>query len=187
MVLGVSAQKSHTVVKGDTPYNIAKRYGLTVDELLKMNPEVKDGKLALGDVLTVKNDKTAAASSKTATSSKPVSNAKTGTIILQPKQTIYGITKQYRISETDLRKLNPELDSHMKIGDEVTLPFESIKNTAESSQILQLPLLRSLNLQRQKLKQQLLCLLKVIILSSRKTIITGFQNSSIFPEKNCLP
>ncbi|WP_294303711.1 LysM peptidoglycan-binding domain-containing protein [uncultured Chryseobacterium sp.] len=127
MVLGVSAQKSHTVVKGDTPYNIAKRYGLTVDELLKMNPEVKDGKLALGDVLTVKNDKTAAASPKTAISSKPGSNAKTGTIILQPKQTIYGITKQYRISETDLRKLNPELDSHMKIGDEVTLPFESIK------------------------------------------------------------
>ncbi|WP_295211067.1 LysM peptidoglycan-binding domain-containing protein [uncultured Chryseobacterium sp.] len=127
MVLGVSAQKSHTVVKGDTPYNIAKRYGLTVDELLKMNPEVKDGKLALGDVLTVKNDKTAAASSKTATSSKPVISRKTGTIILQPKQTIYGITKQYRISETDLRKLNPELDSHMKIGDEVTLPLESIK------------------------------------------------------------
>lgn len=127
MVLGVAAQRSHTVVKGDTPYNIAKRYGLTVDELLKMNPAVKDGKLALGDVLTVKNEKAAAASPKTATSSRPAGNAQTGKIILQPKQTIYGITKQYRISETDLRKLNPELDSHMKIGDEVTLPLESIK------------------------------------------------------------
>ena len=44
MVLGVSAQKSHTVAKGDNPYNIAKRYGMTVDELLKMNPKFKDGK-----------------------------------------------------------------------------------------------------------------------------------------------
>lgn len=127
MVLGMFAQKSHTVVKGDTPYNIAKKYGLTVEELLKLNPNVKDGKLALGDVLTVKNDKAASASSKTPVASKPVSNSQLGKIILQPKQTIYGITKQYRISETDLRKLNPELDAHMKIGDEVTLPLESIK------------------------------------------------------------
>lgn len=127
MVLGMSAQKSHTVVKGDTPYNIAKKYGLTVEELLKLNPNVKDGKLALGDVLTVKNDKAASASSKTPVASKPISNSQLGKIILQPKQTIYGITKQYRISETDLRKLNPELDAHMKIGDEVTLPLESIK------------------------------------------------------------
>ena len=134
MVLAVSAQRSHTVVKGDTPYNIAKRYGLTVDELLKMNPAVKDGKLALGDVLTIKNDKSAAASPKTTGSSRPAGNAQTGKIILQPKQTIYGITKQYRISETDLRKLNPELDSHMKIGDEVTLPLESIKKYGGTQQ-----------------------------------------------------
>ena len=26
------------------------------------------------------------------------------------------------------RKLNPELDSHLKIGDEVTLPAENVKN-----------------------------------------------------------
>lgn len=127
MVLGVSAQKSHTVVKGDTPYNIAKKYGLTVDELLKLNPKVKDGKLAVGDVLTVKNDKTSASVPKAAVSTKPVNNSQVGKIVLQPKQTIYGITKQYRISESDLRKLNPELDSHMKIGDEITLPLESIK------------------------------------------------------------
>jgi len=133
MVLGVSAQKSHTVVKGDTPYNIAKRYGLSVDELLKLNPAVKDGKLAIGDVLTVKNDKTATPS-KQNVATKSSDNGKLGKIVLQPKQTIYGITKQYRISETDLRKLNPELDSHMKIGDEVTLPLESIKKYGESNQ-----------------------------------------------------
>jgi len=133
MVLGVSAQKSHTVVKGDTPYNIAKKYGLTVDELLKLNPSVKDGKLAIGEVLTVKNDK-AGTSAKAAVSTKPAGNAQLGKIVLQPKQTIYGITKQYRISETDLRKLNPDLESHMKIGDEITLPLESIKKYGAGQQ-----------------------------------------------------
>jgi LysM repeat protein/ABC-type branched-subunit amino acid transport system substrate-binding protein len=134
MILGVSAQKSHTVIKGDTPYNIAKKYGITVDELLKLNPKVKDGKLALGDILTVKNDKTAASAPKAVVSTKPVNNSQVGKIILQPKQTIYGITKQYRISETDLRKLNPDLDSHLKIGDEITLPLESIKKFGGTQQ-----------------------------------------------------
>lgn len=130
MVLGVSAQKSHTVVQGDNPYNIAKKYGITVDELLKLNPKHKDGKLAIGDVLTVKIEKAVApAAPKTPAPEKvgTIAGTSVGKIILQPKQTIYGITKQYRISETDLRKLNPELDSHMKIGDEITLPLASIK------------------------------------------------------------
>ncbi|WP_265427530.1 amino acid ABC transporter substrate-binding protein [Chryseobacterium sp. YIM B08800] len=124
LFLGLNAQKTHTVIKGDTPYNISKKYGISVDELLKLNPKVKDGKLAIGDVVNVKSGTANAVATKT-----PVVNtsSKTGKIILQPKQTVYGITKQYRISETDLRKLNPELDSHMKIGDEITLPLDSIK------------------------------------------------------------
>lgn len=124
LFLGLTAQKTHTVIKGDTPYNISKKYGISVDELLKLNPKVKDGKLAIGDVVTVKSGTANAVATKT-----PIVNAssKTGKIILQPKQTVYGITKQYKISETDLRKLNPELDSHMKIGDEITLPLDSIK------------------------------------------------------------
>lgn len=119
---GLSAQ-THTVVKGDTPYNISKKYGLSLDELYQKNPKVKDGKLALGEVLvvgkTVGQTKTIPAKTTAATS-------QLGKIVLQPKQTIYGITKQYQISEAELRRLNPELDSHMKIGDEVVLPLENI-------------------------------------------------------------
>lgn len=124
LFLGLTAQKTHTVIKGDTPYNISKKYGISVDELLKLNPKVKDGKLAIGDVVTVKSGTANAVATKTSVVN---ASSKTGKIILQPKQTVYGITKQYKISETDLRKLNPELDSHMKIGDEITLPLDSIK------------------------------------------------------------
>lgn len=120
---GVFAQKTHVVIKGDNPYNISKKYGISIDELLILNPKNKDGKLAIGDVLVInKNVKptaTKSVSSKTSTA--------TGTIVLQPKQTIYGITKQYQISETALRNLNPNLDSHMKIGDEVVLPSQNIQ------------------------------------------------------------
>lgn len=124
------AQKTHIVAKGDNPYNIAKKYGMTLEELTKLNPKLKEGKLAIGDVITI-NKKVV---EKPKTTEKPVVNsAKTGTIVLQPKQTIYGITKQYHIAEADLRKLNPDLDNHLKIGDEVTLPAENIKKYADKN------------------------------------------------------
>lgn len=121
--LGVFAQKTHVVVKGDNPYNISKKYGISIEELLTLNPKNKDGKLAIGDVLII---------NKTA---KPVANStvteknsgELGKITLQPKQTIYGITKQYQISEAELRRLNPNLDGNMKIGSQVTLPLQLIK------------------------------------------------------------
>lgn len=119
---GLSAQ-THTVVKGDTPYNISKKYGLSLDELYQKNPKVKDGKLALGEVLVV--GKTGA-QTKAVPAKATATTSQLGKIVLQPKQTIYGITKQYQISEAELRRLNPELDSHMKIGDEVVLPLENI-------------------------------------------------------------
>lgn len=125
----LSAQKNHTVVKGDNPYNIARRYGLTVDDLVKLNPGAKDGKVAIGEVLVI--DKSSAGNSS---SVKKTASAAFGKIILKPKQTIYGITKQYKISETELRNLNPDLDNHLKIGDEVILPLASIQQFGDSPQ-----------------------------------------------------
>jgi len=132
--LGLSAQKTHTVAPKETPYGISKQYGLTVDELYRLNPAVKENGLKIGDVVVVSKS---GSGSKTAASA-PVTNSitktgKTGTITLQPKQTIYGITKQYQISEADLRKLNPELDSHMKIGDKIILPLDNIQKFGGST------------------------------------------------------
>ena len=127
--LVVFAQKTHTVQPKENPYAISKKYGISIDELYKLNPQVKEGKLNIGDVLVIskKNDE------KPKTTEKPVSSGSgnLSKIVLQPKQTIYGITKQYHISETDLRKLNPELDSHLRIGDEVTLPSDNVKKYAD--------------------------------------------------------
>lgn len=122
--LAINAQKTHTVEPKENPYSISKKYGLTLDELYKLNPKIKDGTLNIGDVLVIgkSGDKVATVAPQTSNNS-----GKVGSIILQPKQTVYGITKQYHITEVDLRKLNPELDSHMKIGDEVKLPLDLIK------------------------------------------------------------
>lgn len=133
--LGLSAQKTHTVLAKETPYGISKQYGLTVDELYRMNPSAKDNGLKIGDVIVVSKggSGTKNVASTPASTNSVAKTGKTGTITLQPKQTIYGITKQYQISEADLRKLNPELDSHMKIGDKITLPLDNIQKFGGSA------------------------------------------------------
>ena len=114
------AQSTHTVVKGDNPYNISKKYGMSLSELERLNPNVTTGTLAIGQKLVI-NKKAGS------TSVKSSSSGKVGQIVLQPKQTIYGLTKQYHITEADLRALNPDIDSNMKIGAKINLPLESIE------------------------------------------------------------
>jgi len=47
----VAKPKSHTVKQGETFYSISKKYGMTSDELQKLNPRVKSGELQIGDVI----------------------------------------------------------------------------------------------------------------------------------------
>lgn len=107
------AQQTHTVVKGDNPFRISQSYGVPLEKLYELNPGLKDNPLSIGQVIILRK------------------GTEYGQIILEPKQTIYGITKQYKISEKELRKLNPDLDNHMKIGDAVTLPLDKIKKYAK--------------------------------------------------------
>jgi LysM repeat protein len=120
-------QARHTVSKGDNPYNISKKYGMTLDEFVKLNPGAKDGKLNIGDVVVVKGSADG--------SRGTVGNTPMGYIVVKPKQTLYGIVKQYHISESDLRKLNPGLDSNMKIGSRIVLPASSIKKYGDGDAV----------------------------------------------------
>ena len=121
-------QKKHTVEAKETLYSIAKKYGVSVDEIIKQNSKSKDGKLDIGEVLIIPNNQKNSPKIEDKKEEK-----KLGKIYLQPKQTIYSITKQYKITEAQLRKLNPDLDNHMKIGDAVALPEENIKKYGDVS------------------------------------------------------
>lgn len=138
MIASLSAQqKKHTVVAKDNPYSIAKKYGVSLEELLKLNAKAKAGKLNIGDVLIIPNKSGNNTNSDKKLTKPTLQSKKTGTIYLQPKQTIYGITRQYKISEAELRQLNPNLDNNFKIGDAIILPEENIKKYGNT--IAQIP------------------------------------------------
>lgn len=125
------AQNTHTVAKGESAYGIARKYGMSLDELYTLNPKIKDGNLGIGEVVLIKKN-----AEKAKANAAAVATSKTASITLKPKQTIYGITKQYKISETDLRKLNTDLDNHMKIGEKVILPLENIQKYGDETPIV---------------------------------------------------
>ena len=130
-------QKKHTVVAKENPTTIAKKYGVSVDELIKQNPKIKDGKIDIGDVLIIpnkqKNTQKTEEKKEEKKSAEKKSNQKLGKIYIQPKQTIYGITRQYKISEEELRKLNPNLESHMKVGEALVLPEDKIRKYGDKA------------------------------------------------------
>ena len=116
------SQISHTIIKGDTPYNISKKYGITINELYKENPQLKDG-FKIGEIINIKDN----------TKKNIPIETKIGRIVLQEKQTLYSITKQFRITEEELRRLNPNLK--IAVGKEISLPLENINKYKDAKTI----------------------------------------------------
>lgn len=59
-VLLPAAQQVHSVRKGDTLYNLSKKYGTTVDQLMKLN-KLQSNNLSIGQKLIISNEKAAPA------------------------------------------------------------------------------------------------------------------------------
>jgi LysM repeat protein len=52
----ITEDKDHKVVQGDTGYAIAKKYGITLDELKELNPDIDIEKIQVGQELVVSDE-----------------------------------------------------------------------------------------------------------------------------------
>ena len=89
----------------ETLYGISKTYGLTIDELIAANPELKDG-LKIGMEIVIPVSETAEEKIKE-------------DFILHEvvkDDTVYNLTRRYNVSEESLMALNPELADGLKLG-----------------------------------------------------------------------
>ncbi len=98
----------YTIKPGDSLYNIAKRYELSLEELVNFNEQgttlLKIGEQLLIPVKTSNNDIT---------------------YIVKPGDTLYNIAKRYNISVEKLKEVN-NLDNNMlKIGESLIIPETS--------------------------------------------------------------
>lgn len=111
----------HTVEAGETKYSIAKQYGMTLQLLEALNPEVKDT-LPIG--YKIKLDQTALLKKENLT--PPVHTENNFIIhIVAPKETFYNLTRKTGLTEQEIIALNPEAKNGLKEGMELKLPKEN--------------------------------------------------------------
>ena len=105
-------EKILEVVAGDTKFSIAKKYGISVADLEKLNPDIKDN-LPLG--FKVKLSSVIQGQSSVVSKPKPlVTPSVTHEVIAG--DTKYSIAKKYGISVEDLEKQNPEIKDNLPLG-----------------------------------------------------------------------
>lgn len=101
----VSAQNAkHTVQQGETLFSIAQQYNVEVQQLRTWNG-LQDNELTVGQSIIVKK-------------STP-ENATTHTV--EPKETLFSISKQYNVSITELKTWNNLSTNNLEVGQQLTI------------------------------------------------------------------
>lgn len=113
--------KTHVVEKGQTIYGISKQYNVSQEDLLRCNPELAKDGLKLGASIKIPQKSILEKNGQT----KSVSNESVQLHVVKAKETIYGISKTYNISQEQLLQLNPELEQGLKIGMELKIPISA--------------------------------------------------------------
>ena len=92
----------HTIERGQTVYAIATMYGVSVEDIYRLNPESKEG-IKAGSTLRIPQKDSAIAPSGKA------DNYTYHTI--QPKETLYSLSIKYSVPATDIIAANPGLST----------------------------------------------------------------------------
>lgn len=103
---------TYIVKAKETKWGIAHSYGLTIEELEDLNPEIKDG-LQIGQEIKLPKRTV-----------KPVvaSSEQFAFYNVRPKQTMYTLIRKLGVSEDELILLNPALKDGLKAGMVLKLP-----------------------------------------------------------------
>lgn len=105
------SQSKHTVIKGETLYSISKKYNVKPDDILKLNPDAKDG-VKENTVLTLPSN------AKAVASFKPTLNKYEYQV--QQGETLYAISKKLGISVDEMIKNNPTSKEGVAAGQMLT-------------------------------------------------------------------
>ena len=105
----------HRVEKGETLYSLSRRYQVSLSELEKLNPEIKNGGLKEGMVLLVPKKL------ETGLSEEPDTNYYWHEV--KVSETAWLISRTYDISLDSLYLLNPEATNGLRLGQMIKLPL----------------------------------------------------------------
>lgn len=120
----VVASATYTVVKGDSLWSIAKKHGVTTDELAAANQISKSATLRLGQQLTVP-----AASESGASATTEAANAYT----VKSGDTLGGIARRQGTTVAELRAANNLSGDALRVGQKLVIPGNATPMSPSSS------------------------------------------------------
>ncbi|ARV08989.1 hypothetical protein BTO05_04830 [Winogradskyella sp. PC-19] len=118
--IGLSAQnyKTHKVKAGETIESIAKQYLVTPFDILALNPDAKNN-FGTDTMLIIPNSKVKNVAIEE--ESKEAIDYKKHKV--KRKETLYGLSKKYNVTEAEIKKANPRLYSeNLRKGDRIRIP-----------------------------------------------------------------
>lgn len=123
MAPGTKMYSVHEVQPKETKYGIATKYGISVEELEKQNPEIKEN-LPVGFQLKIsKNNSTTVATKEVVEEVKPKPKAiDLLEYTVKSGETLYSLTHLFNLSEAALIGLNPDLKEGVKEGMVLKVP-----------------------------------------------------------------
>lgn len=114
----------HEVKAKETKYSISKQYGVTIEQLEKLNPEIATIDLPIGFKLLISGEKSIVATKPEivqASIPKPTESL----YIVKAKETLYSISNQFEVTQEELVALNPELKDGVIEGMSIKVPTKS--------------------------------------------------------------
>jgi len=113
----------HTVGKGETITQIAQKYNVTPLDIYTLNPDARNGVKEKTVLLIPSKNKAVKVPNKETKPAQVSVSKEAKTHVVQPKETPYGLSKQYGITLADLEKANPEIkEAGLKIGQTLKIP-----------------------------------------------------------------
>ena len=109
-----STTDTYTVKAGDTLYSIASKYGLSVEELKRLNNLTSDI-LSIGEVLNVTNSY--------------VPSTPSNSYVVKKGDSLYSIARRYNISVDDLKAANNKTSNLLSIGEVLIIPTSTSSKT----------------------------------------------------------
>ena len=134
-------ERTHTVREGDSLWDIAIEYDVTVDQLLQLNPEVSKSML-VGQTLIISQASDSSDSQESSSSpaedapaeeetasAEESSSSRTHTV--QDGDSLWDIATQYDVSVEQLQQLNPEVSKSMLVGETLMIPPADSSDTTD--------------------------------------------------------
>ena len=147
------SSETHIVESGESLYKIAKKYDISLEKLKELNPDIKPETIQIGDKIVI-------VAKKETTKSKKQQSVEEVKIDLTPVnkdanlcldelgnqvhtvskgETLYKLSKKYKVSVRDLEEMNPEIVANLPIGYEVVIKKGNVELEKNQNIVVEVP------------------------------------------------